>query len=124
MRDHILESLANDGILLEPAAADLVMSRPDPLRFVRMALASMQERPMVLTVDELGPQMARDLAEELEDEGLPVSEEVAALLLNLPRPRRFVHAAIAERVRRGLGIPPIITQDDLIVNTEAGGRDP
>lgn len=55
MRDRILDTLADEGVLLEPGAAELVLSRSDPLDFVRTALSSMQQQPLVLTVDDLRP---------------------------------------------------------------------
>jgi DNA polymerase II small subunit len=51
MRDRVLDTLANEGVLLEPYAAELVLSRSDPLEFVRSALAAMPQQPLVLTVD-------------------------------------------------------------------------
>lgn len=55
MRDSVLDTLANEGILLEPSAAELVLARSDPIDFVRSALASMPQQPLVLTVDDLRP---------------------------------------------------------------------
>lgn len=55
MRDSVLDTLANEGILLEPDAAELVLARSDPLNFVRSALASMQQQPLVLTLNDLRP---------------------------------------------------------------------
>jgi DNA polymerase II small subunit len=53
MKDSVLDTLANEGILLEPDAAELVLSRSDPLEFVRSALAAMQQLPLVLTIGDL-----------------------------------------------------------------------
>lgn len=55
MRDSVLDTLANEGILLEPSAAEFVLARSDPLDFVRSALAAMPQQPLVLTVDDLRP---------------------------------------------------------------------
>jgi hypothetical protein len=38
MRDRVLESLAKEGILLEPDAVELVLTKEDPLTFVHIAL--------------------------------------------------------------------------------------
>jgi DNA polymerase II small subunit len=71
MRDRILDTLANEGILLEPEAAEMVLSRSDPLNFVRTALSSMQQQPLVLTVNDLRPyadvQVTRMVPEALEE---------------------------------------------------------
>ncbi len=71
MRDRILDTLANEGILLEPEAAEMVLGRSDPLNFVRSALASMQQQPLVLTIDDLRPytdvQVTRMVPEALEE---------------------------------------------------------
>ncbi len=53
MRDRILDELANEGILLEPDAAELVLSTDDPLGFTRSVLASMPQHPLVLTVEHI-----------------------------------------------------------------------
>ncbi len=71
MRDRILDTLANEGILLEPEAAEMVLSRSDPLDFVRTALSSMEQQPLVLTVNDLRPysdvQVTRMVPEALEE---------------------------------------------------------
>ncbi len=53
MRDRILDDLADEGILLEPSAAQLVLSKEDPVAFVRSAIASMKQQPLVITLEDL-----------------------------------------------------------------------
>jgi DNA polymerase II small subunit len=53
MRDEVLDALANEGILLEPDAAEFVLAQADPVRFTRSALALMKQQPLVLTLDDL-----------------------------------------------------------------------
>lgn len=64
MRDRVLDTLANEDVLLELDAADLVLSLPDPLAFVRAVLASMEHPPLVLTVDDFREYLAHCQAEE------------------------------------------------------------
>ncbi|MBI0584820.1 MAG: DNA-directed DNA polymerase II small subunit [Methanomassiliicoccus sp.] len=72
MRDRILDTLANEGILLEPSAADMVLTRDDPLNFVRSALSRMQQQPLVVTVDDLRPFVAAPVVRTVA----PAMEEV------------------------------------------------
>lgn len=118
MRDRVLDALANEGVLLEPKAADLVLSRSDPLEFVRAALAAMPVQPLVLTVEDLLPQhLIEALNRDLAKNGLAVSREVADFLIDLPCPFCYLAAALNERERRGLPLPSTITAKDLLVST-------
>ncbi len=53
MRDRVLDDLASEGILLEPNAAQFVLSKDDPVGFVRSAIASMKQQPLVITLEDL-----------------------------------------------------------------------
>jgi hypothetical protein len=56
VRDRILDTLANEGVLLEPAAAELVLRMASPLDFMHTALSLMvvQQSPVV-TLGDLAP---------------------------------------------------------------------
>jgi len=55
--DHILDRLADEGVLLEPRTARFVLTLPDPVSYVRAAVREMEARgiplPLVLTIDDL-----------------------------------------------------------------------
>ncbi|NLI74541.1 MAG: DNA-directed DNA polymerase II small subunit [Euryarchaeota archaeon] len=53
MRDEVLEALAIEGILLDPDAAQYIMTKEDPLGFTRTALTTMVQHPLILTLDDL-----------------------------------------------------------------------
>ncbi|MBC7108349.1 MAG: DNA-directed DNA polymerase II small subunit [Methanomassiliicoccales archaeon] len=59
MREHVLEVLASNGILLEPGALEIVMSKDDPIAFVQSAISFMKQHPLIVT--------AADLAEYVKD---------------------------------------------------------
>ena len=49
----MLDELLNEGILLDPEAAELVLAQADPATYVRSILASMTQHPLVLTADHV-----------------------------------------------------------------------
>ncbi len=53
MRDRVLDELLNEGILLDPEAAELVLAQADPATYVRSILASMTQHPLVLTAEHV-----------------------------------------------------------------------
>lgn len=48
-----MERLAREGILLEPDAAELVLTKEDPLAFVHTALSSLEQQPLIVTLSDL-----------------------------------------------------------------------
>ena len=53
MRDRVLDDLLNEGILLDPEAAELVLAQADPAAYVRSILAVMTQHPLVLTAEHI-----------------------------------------------------------------------
>jgi DNA polymerase II small subunit len=53
MRDDILETLASEGVLLDPQATEFVVTQEDPLGFVHNALRSMPQQPLVISLQDL-----------------------------------------------------------------------
>lgn len=53
MRGRVLETLASEGILLEPEAVEFVMGQEDPIGFTKSVLSSIGYKPLVLTLDDL-----------------------------------------------------------------------
>jgi DNA polymerase II small subunit len=53
MRDRVLELLAKEGILLEPDAVELVLTKEDPLTFVHIALSSLRQQPLIISLNDL-----------------------------------------------------------------------
>ncbi|MDD1773081.1 MAG: DNA-directed DNA polymerase II small subunit [Methanomassiliicoccales archaeon] len=53
MRERVLDMLAREGILLEPDAAELVLTKEDPLAFVHTALSSLEQQPLIITLGDL-----------------------------------------------------------------------
>ncbi len=49
----MLETLANEGILLEPAAIEFVLNQEDPVSYARSTVKAMEQMPLVVTVDDL-----------------------------------------------------------------------
>lgn len=45
--------MAGEGILLEPDAAELVLTKEDPLAFVHTALSSLKQQPLIITLNDL-----------------------------------------------------------------------
>jgi len=76
MRDEVLETLANEGILVEPDAVEYILSKEDPLAFTRAALSTMAQQPLVLTLEDL-----RSAAPAAE-----VHQAVEAVIDQLPAP--------------------------------------
>ncbi len=76
MRDEVLETLAGEGVLLEPDAAKFILTKDDPLGFTRAALATMVQHPLILTLDDL--RAAAPAAE--------VHRAVEAIIEQLPSP--------------------------------------
>ena len=56
MRNKVLEALCDEGIFLAPEAADFVLNQENPLGYVRTAMESMPQLPLVITLqDALSP---------------------------------------------------------------------
>jgi len=53
MRETVLELLAREGILLEPDAAELVLTKEDPLAFVQLALSTLKQQPLIIALNDL-----------------------------------------------------------------------
>ncbi|MFA5312913.1 MAG: DNA-directed DNA polymerase II small subunit [Methanomassiliicoccales archaeon] len=53
MSDRLIEALAGEGYLLDDEAERFIRSQSDPIGFVRGALEVMEERPLIITMDEL-----------------------------------------------------------------------
>ena len=53
MRDQVLETLASEGILLDPQAVEFAMAQEDPLVFVHKALQAMPQQPLVISLQDL-----------------------------------------------------------------------
>lgn len=53
MRGRVLETLASEGILLEPEAVEYVLGQKDPVGFTKSALSSIGQKPLVITLDDL-----------------------------------------------------------------------
>ncbi|MCE5295580.1 MAG: DNA-directed DNA polymerase II small subunit [Euryarchaeota archaeon] len=53
MSDRLIEALAGEGYLLDEEAERFIRGQSDPVGFVRGALEVMEERPLIITMDEL-----------------------------------------------------------------------
>jgi len=53
MRNDVLEQLADEGILLEPEAAEFAMGQKDPVAFVHNAIMAMSQQPLVISLQDL-----------------------------------------------------------------------
>ncbi|MEM2944015.1 MAG: DNA-directed DNA polymerase II small subunit [Methanomassiliicoccales archaeon] len=53
MRERVLEILAGNGVLLEPSALDFVLSKEDPIAFIKSAISSMKQHPLIVTKEDI-----------------------------------------------------------------------
>ena len=53
MRELVLAELMEEGVFLSPEALEFVMGQRDPLSFVRQAVETMPQMPLVITVQDL-----------------------------------------------------------------------
>ncbi|MDH7509015.1 MAG: DNA-directed DNA polymerase II small subunit [Methanomassiliicoccales archaeon] len=64
MRERVLEFLASNGILLEPSALEIVMSKDDPIAFVQSVISFMKQHPLIVTAADLEEYMRYQSAAE------------------------------------------------------------
>lgn len=53
MRERLVEELASEGFLLDAEAEQYILEQTDPMRFIRSSIASMNERPLIITMRDL-----------------------------------------------------------------------
>ena len=86
MRDRVLEDLLNEGILLDPEAAELILAQSDPAGYVRALLSSMTQHPLVLTAEHI--KMYGSKVQNIPPiRTNPVLEELRASPSVMPRPK-------------------------------------
>lgn len=74
MRGRVLEVLAGEGVLLEPAAASYIMKQEDPVAYAIEIISSLPQKPLVLTLQDLMTASGQGdfIAEEIFSEAAPV----------------------------------------------------
>jgi DNA polymerase II small subunit len=77
MKEQVLKVLLEHGTLIEPDAVDYILSRKDPVRFVRDLMAKRSEAPLILSLEDV---RTTESVLDFEDFAEPVGEPAESML--------------------------------------------